>query len=417
MGEIKEEVMEKGRLAREASLKLMSVPSEKKDGALREMADSLEDNADFILTENEKDQKRAEGKISGALLDRLRLNTKRINQMASGIREIAGMDDPVGEVTEMRKLPNGLIVGRRRVPLGVIGIIYESRPNVTADAAGLCIKAGNAVILRGGSEAISSNTAITRVLSEAATNAGMPGGAIQLIETTDRAAVGEMLKMNDYIDVIIPRGGAGLINFVTQNATVPTIETGVGNCHTFVDSSADIEKAVNIAYNAKVQRPGVCNAMETLLVHNDIARDFLPLVDRRLKEAGVVIRGCPKTRKIIEAEPAIEEDWDTEFLDLILAVKVVGSIDEAIAHINEHGTKHSEAIITENYTNGMRFLDEVDAAAVYVNASTRFTDGGQFGLGAEIGISTQKLHARGPMGIRELMSTKFVIFGDGQYRE
>jgi glutamate-5-semialdehyde dehydrogenase len=412
------EVLEKARSARDASLVLSKISSGVKDKALKEMADAIEREKEHILSENREDMERAEGRLSRPMLDRLALNEKRIREMADGIRDVAELDDPVGKIESMWKRPNGLTIGRKRVPLGVIGMIYEARPNVTADAASLCLKSGNAVILRGGSEAIRSNRAIADVLSRAAVAAGIPKGAIELIETTDRAAVLEMLRMDRYIDVIIPRGGPELIDFVVQNATVPTIETGAGNCHIYVDEGADYDKAIEIIHNAKVQRPAVCNAAEKLLVNGAIAEEFLPLVVKRLREAGVIIRGCEKTIRIVpDAEPAMEEDWDKEYLDLIIGVKVVDSIDDAIEHINRYGTGHSEAIITESYANAMRFLDEVDSSAVYVNASTRFTDGGQFGLGSEIGISTQKLHARGPMGVKELTTTKFIIFGSGQIRE
>jgi glutamate-5-semialdehyde dehydrogenase len=412
------EVLEKARSARDASLVLSKISSGVKDKALKEMADAIEREKEHILSENREDMERAEGRLSRPMLDRLALNEKRIREMADGIRDVAELDDPVGKIESMWKRPNGLTIGRKRVPLGVIGMIYEARPNVTADAASLCLKSGNAVILRGGSEAIRSNRAIADVLSRAAVAAGIPKGAIELIETTDRAAVLEMLRMDRYIDVIIPRGGPELIDFVVQNATVPTIETGAGNCHIYVDEGADYDKAIEIIHNAKVQRPAVCNAAEKLLVNGAIAEEFLPLVVKRLREAGVIIRGCEKTMRIVpDAEPAMEEDWDKEYLDLIIGVKVVDSIDDAIEHINRYGTGHSEAIITESYANAMRFLDEVDSSAVYVNASTRFTDGGQFGLGSEIGISTQKLHARGPMGVKELTTTKFIIFGSGQIRE
>jgi glutamate-5-semialdehyde dehydrogenase len=355
--------------------------------------------------------------VTGALLDRLRLDASRIEGMATGLREVALLDDPVGEALSMKNRPNGLQIAQVRVPLGVVGIIYESRPNVTADAFALCLKTGNAVILRGGKEAIHSNKAIVHMIQQALKEAGIPDAAIQLVEDTSRDSAVAMMKMNQYLDVLIPRGGAGLIKTVVANSQVPVLETGVGNCHTFIDEFADQQKAIPNAVNAKIHRPGVCNAMETLLVHEAVAEAMLPEIGEALKKHKVEIRGDKTvTRLIKDALPATEEDWHTEYLDLILAVKVVGSLQEAIDHIAEYGTKHSEAIVTENYSNAQKFLHEVDAAAVYVNASTRFTDGFEFGFGAEIGISTQKLHARGPMGLKELTSTKYIIYGNGQIR-
>lgn len=415
---IREAVVAKAARAREAARRLAYLPTNVKNEALLAMARSLEERTPFILEANAQDVEagRAKG-LSRALIDRLLLTEARIAEMAEGLRTVAGLPDPVGEITSMWTRPNGLLVGRMRVPLGVIGIIYEARPNVTVDAAGLCLKAGNAVVLRGGSEAINSNLAITRVIAKAATTAGVPEGAIEFIDVTDRAAVNVMLRLNEYLDVLIPRGGAGLIRTVVQNATVPVIETGVGNCHVYVDKDADLAMAEAIIINAKCQRPGVCNAAETLLVHQDVAEAFLPPAAEHLRERGVVIRGCPRTQELVPwAEPATENDWAAEYLDLILAVRVVASLDEALDHIYRYGTKHSEAIVTNSYISARRFVNEVDAAAVYVNASTRFTDGGQFGFGAEIGISTQKLHARGPMGLKELTTTKFIIFGEGQVR-
>ena len=412
------QVITKAQKAKEAARKMAFISADVKNQALLAMADSLLKHSEEILKANEVDIGAAREKgLSAALIDRLLLTPARIKDMAEGLRVVVSLPDPVGEVENMWTRPNGLQVGRTRVPLGVIGIIYEARPNVTVDAAGLCLKAGNAVILRGGSEAISSNKAITNVIAEAAVGAGIPEGAVSLIEITDRAAVNVMLKLNDYIDVIIPRGGAGLIQTVVKNATVPVIETGVGNCHIYVDKYADLDMARQIVINAKCHRPGVCNAAEALLVHREIAQDFLPCVLSALKEAGVEVRGCEITRAVSEwVKPAVEEDYAAEFLDLIISVKVVDSMDEALDHIYRYGTRHSEAIVTENYTRGLRFLREVDAAAVYINASTRFTDGYEFGFGAEIGISTQKLHARGPMGLKELTTTKYVIFGTGQVR-
>ena len=417
--ELKEQVIRMARKAKQASQKLAKLSSTVKNEALLKMAQVLETHKDEILKLNQKDIVLAKAKgLSPALIDRLTLNEKRIKQMCDGLRQIAQLEDPVGKIESMWRRPNGLLIGRMRVPLGVIGIIYESRPNVTVDAAGLCLKAGNAVILRGGSEAINSNIALTDALSEAIQEVGLPGECIQLVRTTDRKAVGEMLKLNEYIDVIIPRGGESLIKMVTENSTIPVIKHYKGVCHVYVDEEADLKMAEKIAFNAKVQRPGVCNAMETLLVAEKIADKFLPVVIRKLQEAGVEIRGDEKTCKISpNVKRATEEDWSTEYLDLILSVKVVSGIDEAIAHINRYGSHHSDAIVTNSYIKSRKFLREVDSAAVYVNASTRFTDGGEFGLGAEIGISTDKLHARGPMGVKELTTTKFIILGEGQIRE
>ena len=415
-----DEVASKGRQAREASRLLASLPTRVKDKALLAMADALEERQQFILQANAADVRRAQDKGLGEVfVDRLLLSEKRIAEMAAGLRDVAGLPDPVGEVVAGWRRPNGLEIRKIRVPLGVIGIIYESRPNVTVDAAGLCLKAGNAVVLRGGSEAIESNIALVRVIGQPAGRAGVPQGAIGLIETTDRAAAEALMRLNEFVDVLIPRGGAGLIQTVVNTATVPVIETGVGNCHVFVDETADLDMAEAIVINAKCQRPGVCNAMETLLVHQEIAADFLPRAARSLVAQGVELRGCERTRRIVrefEIAQATEDDWRAEYLALVLAVRVVDDLDRAIEHITTYGTKHSEAIVTRDFDNARTFCDRVDAAAVYVNASTRFTDGAQFGLGAEIGISTQKLHARGPMGLRELTSTKYVIFGDGQLR-
>ena len=415
-----DEVASKARQAREASRLLASLPTRVKDKALLAMADALEERQQFILQANAADVRRAQDKGLGEVfVDRLLLSEKRIAEMAAGLRDVAALPDPVGEVVAGWRRPNGLEIRKIRVPLGVIGIIYESRPNVTVDAAGLCLKAGNAVVLRGGSEAIESNIALVRVIGQPAGRAGVPEGAIGLIETTDRAAAEALMRLNEFVDVLIPRGGAGLIQTVVNTATVPVIETGVGNCHVFVDETADLDMAEAIVINAKCQRPGVCNAMETLLVHQEIAADFLPRAARSLVAQGVELRGCERTRRIVrefEIAQATEEDWRAEYLALVLAVRVVDDLDRAIEHITTYGTKHSEAIVTRDFDNARTFCDRVDAAAVYVNASTRFTDGAQFGLGAEIGISTQKLHARGPMGLRELTSTKYVIFGDGQLR-
>ena len=412
------ELTEKGRQAKAAARKLSILPTGVKNKALEAMAAALEAEQEAILAANEIDVKNGQEKgLSSALLDRLSLNDKRIRDMADGLRQIAGLPDPIGEGLGATVRPNGLEINKVRVPLGVIGIIYEARPNVTADAAGLCLKAGNAVILRGGSEAIHSNMAIAKVLIAAAVAAGIPEGSLALLETTDRQAVNAMLKLNRYLDVIIPRGGAGLIRTVVENSTVPVIETGTGVCHTFVDASADLAMAEEIAFNAKVSRPGVCNSMETLLVHRHVAKDFLPAMLTRYLAAGVELRGCPESQAFCpDVKLATEEDWAAEYLDMILAVRVVDGLEQALEHIAVYSTRHSEAIVTSDYANARRFHAEVDAAAVYVNASTRFTDGSEFGYGAEIGISTQKLHARGPMGLPELTTIKYVIYGNGQIR-
>ncbi|MDI6734698.1 MAG: glutamate-5-semialdehyde dehydrogenase [bacterium] len=417
--DIRDEVSKIGYKAKLASRKLANLSCGVKNRALVAMAEALESQSEAISKENAKDMEAAKiSNLSPALLDRLKLNESRIKAMADGLRDVANLPDPVGEVISMRKRPNGLQIGRVRVPLGVVGIIYEARPNVTADAAGLCLKSGNAVVLRGGSEAINSNQFIVKILTEASVPLGIPEGSISFIPFTEREAVRELAKLNKYVDVIILRGGKGLIETIGSEAKVPIIAHGEGNCHVYVDSTADLSMAGEITFNAKVQRPGVCNAIESLLVHQDVADEFLPTMLKRLKEAKVEIRGCEKTRGIVSSGivPATQEDWETEYLDLILAVKVVAGLDEAIEHINTYGSAHSDAIVTSSYSNAHRFLQEVDSAAVYVNASTRFTDGSEFGLGAEIGISTQKLHARGPMGLVELTTTKFIILGDGQIR-
>ena len=415
----REEVLERVREAKEASRVLARLSTEVKNRALMAMADLLERKAELIKEENAKDLEYGKEKgLSSALLDRLLLDDKRIKGMADGLREVAALPDPVGEVVKMWKRPNGLQIGKLRVPLGVVAVIYESRPNVTADTAALCVKSGNAIVLRGGSEAIHSNAVIAGILQEAARESGVPAQAIQLIETTDREAVFHLLRMEGFVDLVVPRGGEGLIRFVAENSRIPVVYHYKGVCHTFVDRDADLDMAWNIAFNAKVQRPGVCNAMETLLVHRDVAKSFLPEMARRFEEAGVELRGCPKARELVpQMKEATEEDWYAEYLDLILAVRVVDSFEEAVDHIHAYGSGHSEAIVTTNYATAMRFLQEVDAAAVYVNASTRFTDGYEFGLGAEMGISTQKLHVRGPMGLEDLTCCKFVILGQGQIRE
>ena len=408
-----------GQRAKAAARQLSATSTAQKNQALLAMADRLLGEQARVLAANARDM--AEGKakgLSAALLDRLLLTPARIDAMAEGLRQVAALPDPVGECVSGVRRPNGLEIRKVRVPFGVIAMIYEARPNVTVDAAALCLKTGNAVILRGGSEAIESNKALAEILTEAARAAGLPDGAISLIETTDREAVNRLLKLNRYIDVIIPRGGAGLIRTVVENSTVPVIETGIGVCHTYVDESADLEMAADIAFNAKVSRPGVCNAMETLLVHRTVADALLPLLLERYARAGVELRGCPETAtRHAAVKPATEEDWATEYHDFILSVKVVGSLEEALDHIDRYSTKHSEAIVTRDYDNARRFQQQVDAATVYVNASTRFTDGFEFGFGAEIGISTQKLHARGPMGLVELTSYKYLVDGNGQIRQ
>ncbi len=412
------EVLEKAQKAKEASARLSVISTEVKNKALREMGERIKDKASEILAANKIDIEAANKKqLSKTLVDRLTLNEQRIQAMIEGLETVKKLPDPIGETMAQWDRPNGLHIIKQRVPLGVIGIIYEARPNVTVDAAALCLKAGNAVILRGGSDAINSNKALVKVISEAACKAGIPEGAIELIETTDRSAVNELLKLNRYINVLIPRGGKELIQMVVQNSTVPVIETGEGNCHAYVHEDANLEKAVSIVVNAKVQRPSVCNAIESLLVDKKIAASFIPKIIESLRAYKVEIRGCQQTRAIDPSViAATEEDFYTEYLDLILAIKIVSGIKEAINHINKYGTHHSEVIITENKTAAEKFTREIDSAAVFVNASTRFTDGFEFGFGAEIGISTQKLHARGPMGLPELTSYKYIILGNGQVR-
>lgn len=400
-------------------MKLATLGTAVKDAALMAMADAFEANKEAIFEANKKDLKKAEADgITGAMLKRLELTDKKIAQMADGVRQIAALHDPIGETIEGHVRPNGMEVRKVRVPIGVIGIIYESRPNVTADAAALCLKAGNAVILRGGSESINSNLAIAKLINQAANAAGVPEGAVQIIETTDRAAVRELMTMKDYIDCLIPRGGKGLVQTVVDTSDIPVIWHLDGNCHVYVDGAANLAMAEEVAFNAKVQNPGVCNAAETLLVSEQIAREFLPKICSRLSDAGVELRGCAKTRAIVPGlKEATEEDWETEYLDLILAIKIVSGLDEAIEHINRYGSKHSDAIVTEDYTAARRFADEVDSACVFVNVSTRFSDGYEFGKGAEMGISTQKLHARGPMGVEEITTYKYVVTGNGQLRQ
>ena len=406
-----------GIAAKKAAAVLASASSEQKNKLLLLAADMLIENEAELIAENEKDIQagRAAG-LTDSLLDRLRLTPQRIADMAAGLREIAMENDPVGEVVEGIKRPNGMRISKIRVPLGVVGIIYEARPNVTADAFGICLKAGNAVILRGGKEAIRSNLAIIKVLKDAVAKSGLPEGTVDLVEDTTRNSANELMKLK-YLDLLIPRGGASLIRATVQNATVPVIETGVGNCHAFVDESADLKMAVDIVENGKCQRPSVCNALETLLVHKNVAEKALPMINEALKKHNTLVKGCEQTCKILkDAVPATNEDYSTEFLDYIIAVKVVDSLDVAMEHIRKYSTGHSECIITQSYKNAERFVNELDAAALYVNASTRFTDGGQFGMGAEIGISTGKLHARGPMGIKDLTTVKFIVRGDGQIR-
>ncbi len=413
------DLIQMGKKAREAAVVLSVLPTTKKNQALCHAAEALLAAKADILEANAADVAAAkEAGIKGAFIDRLTLTDKRLEEMAEGLRQVASLDDPVGEVLSMKTLDNGLIVGQKRVPMGVIGIIFEARPNVTADAFGLCLKAGSAVILRGGKEAIATNKRVVEVFQRSLAADGLPEGVVQIVQDTSRETANEMMRLNGYLDVLIPRGGAGLIQSVVQNSTVPVIQTGVGNCHIYVDESADLEKALRIVLNAKTQRPGVCNACESLLVHEKLAETFLPMIGKALQEKQVEIRGDETTcQKVPGAVAATEEDWATEYADYIISARVVKDLDEAIEHIRRYTTGHSEAIVTENYTNAQRFLNEVDAAAVYVNASTRFTDGGQFGFGAEIGISTQKLHARGPMGLKELTTTKYIIYGNGQIRE
>lgn len=408
-----------GAYAKEAAGTLGTLDTNRKNEALLLVADKLVSDSEKLIAANEQDMER--GKANGmpqGLLDRLLLTKERIEQMAVGIRQVAALDDPIGDVLFEKKRPNGLMIGQKRVPLGVVGIIYEARPNVTADAFALCFKTGNAVILKGGSDALESNKAIVASIQDGLAEAGVTGHAISLIEATDRETTTRFMKLNRYVDVLIPRGGAGLIRAVVENATVPVIETGTGNCHIFVDESADFDMALDIIFNAKTQRIGVCNACESLVLHEKIVKDFTPLLAKRLREKDVEIRGdeavCHSADGIVAAT---EEDWGTEYLDYIISAKTVANVDEAIAHINRYNTGHSEAIITNSYENAEKFLNEVDAAAVYVNASTRFTDGFEFGFGAEIGISTQKLHARGPMGLLALTSTKYIIRGNGQIRK
>ena len=414
-----EQAIQLGRQAKAAARRLAMLSSEDKNQALQLMADQLEAQSPFLLDENQNDLNAAKkAGITGAVLDRIALTSSRVQSMAKGLREIAALPDPVREILKMSRRPNGLQVGKMRIPLGVIGIIYEARPNVTADAAALCLKSGNAVILRGGSEAHHSNQAIGKVLQAACAETTVPQHAIQVVQSTDRALVHEMLQLESYIDLIIPRGGEELIRAVVANSKVPVIKHYKGVCHVYVDVDAELEMAERICLNAKIQRPSVCNAMETLLVHEAIASEFLPPLIAKYRDAGVEIRGCDRTCALVPGiKKANEEDWTTEYLDLILAVRVVKDIDEAIAHIEQYGSEHTESIITTDYQRSREFIERVNSSAVMVNASTRFNDGGELGLGAEIGISTSKIHAFGPMGLEELTTTKFIVFGDGQIRE
>ena len=412
------DLIEMGQAARKAARVLNTLGVTEKNRGLLAAAEALLANEELLIQENAKDMEAGRKKqMSQGLLDRLLLTHDRIQGMADGLRQIVALEDPVGEVLSMKKRPNGLVIGKKRVPFGVIGIIYESRPNVTADAFGLCFKTGNAVILKGGSDAIHSNLAIASVIREALKGASLPEDAIQLIGDTSRETATAMMKLNGYIDVLIPRGGAGLIRTVVQNSTVPVIETGTGNCHIYVDETADLDMALKIIINAKTQRVGVCNACESIILHEAVLDAFTGKLEKALKEHHVEVRAdeavCDRMKSAVKAT---QEDWGTEYLDYIVSIKTVSGIAEAIAHINQYNTGHSEAIITRDYDHAQKFLDEVDAAAVYVNASTRFTDGGEFGFGAEIGISTQKLHARGPMGLNELTTTKYIIYGNGQVR-
>ena len=405
--------------AKAASVEMAKLSAETKNTALCRMANALEANADKILAANKADVEAAKAKgLKSALLDRLALDQRKIQAMARGLREVSALADPIGTIISSWTRPNGLIISQVRVPLGVVGVIYESRPDVTSDAAGICIKSGNAVILRGGSDALNSNVAIGDVLRDALAGTNVPVDAVQVVNSPERKVAEELMRMRQYIDVLIPRGGADLIKTVVETSRIPVIETGTGNCHVYVEEDADLEKATPIVINAKCQRPGTCNAAEKLLVHSKIAERYLPVVIAALRKEGVEVRGDEETRKIVaDVKPATEQDWYTEYLDLIMGVKVVKNLDEAIAHINKYGTKHSDSILTTDFDKAMRFIREVDSAAVYWNASTRFTDGNQFGLGAEIGISTQKLHARGPMSVQHLTTTKYVILGSGQIRK
>ena len=413
-----ENISEKAKNVRQASRKLASVNTSVKNLALNYIADELDKNRKIIKRENEKDLKAGIKKgLSNAFIDRLSLDEKRINGMIGVLNDVIRLDDPVGEISNMRTLPNGLRVGKMSVPIGVIGIIFESRPNVCIEVASLTLKSGNGVILRGGSDAINSNIALTSLIRKGIEKAGLPASAVEIIENTNRESVLTLVRLKEYVDIIVPRGGLQLIRFVEENSLIPVIRHDMGICHTFVDEFADITMAVSICYNAKVQRPGVCNAMETLLVHSAIAGKFLPVMKKEYDRAHVKIKSCEKTIKILpDTEAATEEDWSTEYLDLVLSIKIVENLEEAIDHINNYSSHHSDSIITDSYNNGMKFINEVDSAACFINASTRFSDGNEFGLGAEMGISNQKLHVRGPMGLKDLTAPKYVIFGNGQIR-
>jgi glutamate-5-semialdehyde dehydrogenase len=415
---MKEIILQKGKKVRDAYRQLAVISTDHKNKALQKIAEEIEKSREFIKTENRKDLEAGKLKgLSSAFLDRLALNDKRIDEMIKILFDVINLKDPVGEIFNMHTMPNGLKVGQMRVPIGVIGIIFESRPNVCIEVASLTIKSGNGVILRGGSDAIHSNICLTNIIKKGLKESGLPENCVETIENTDRESVLHMVKLKEYIDVIIPRGGLQLIRFVEENSLIPVIRHDMGICHTFVDDYADVQMAINICYNAKVQRPAVCNAMETLLVHSKIAKTFLPQMKKEYDKAGVKLKGCKKTKTILpDVDDATEDDWKTEYLDLVLSVKIVDSLDEAINHINEYGSHHSDAIITNNYQNGMKFITEVDSAACFINASTRFSDGNEFGLGAEMGISNQKLHVRGPMGLKELTAPKYIIFGNGQIR-
>lgn len=412
-------LIDKGINAKAATRELIKLTTETKNKALALIAEEINARREELKKANEKDLVAGKEKgLTKAFLDRLELNDKRIDGMIKILNDVINLKDPVGEIMEMNTLPNGLRVGRMRMPLGVVGIIFESRPNVCVEVAALTIKSANGVILRGGSDALNSNLALTGIIKNGLKKAGLPETAVEIVEDTDRESVKELLKMRDYIDVIIPRGGLNLIRFVEEHSLIPVIRHDLGICHTYIDEYANPEMAVSISYNAKVQRPGVCNSMETLLVHENIAAEFLPIMKAEFDKVNVELRGCSKTKQHLPGiKDATEEDWSTEYLDLILSIKIVASTEEAIEHINKYSSHHSDAIVTENYTRGMQFINEVDSAACYINASTRFTDGNEFGLGAEMGISNQKLHVRGPMGLKELTSAKYIVFGDGQIRE
>jgi len=414
---MKEYMQKLGQQARAAAIEISRADSATKNLALLEIADAIDAATDILKAENQKDLQAGKEKgLDAAMLDRLELNDARIAGMSEGLRQVAALQDPVGEISDMAYRPSGIQIGKMRVPLGVIGIIYESRPNVTADAAALCLKSGNATILRGGSEAIHSNKAVAKCIQQGLQTAGLPAQVVQVVETTDREAVGELITSNAYVDVIIPRGGKSLIERISNQATVPVIKHLDGICHVYIDAQADLQKASDVAINSKTHRYGVCNAMETLLVHSAVAQQCLPELAQRFADKGVELRGCEKTRSIIDCAVATDEDWDTEYLAAILSIKVVDDIDQAMVHINTHGSHHTDSIMTENYTQARRFLREVDSSSVMVNASTRFADGFEYGLGAEIGISTDKLHARGPVGLQGLTSLKYIVLGNGQIR-